>query len=81
MVLVNHTRISCSEHYLYNTTHPEPEETKMARKLTEPFLAAYGPIAQHFRPRRHRFSAAAYRREMRQRFASWQAIIALPTAA
>ena len=45
------------------------------------FLAAYGPIAQHFRPRRHRFSAAAYRREMRQRFASWQAIIALPTAA
>src|SRR5215472_14707572 len=31
------------------------------------FLAAYGPIAQHFRPRRHRFSAPAYRQEMRQR--------------
>jgi putative transposase len=45
------------------------------------FLAAYGPIAQHFRPRRHRFSAAAYRQEMGQRFASWQAIIDLPTAA
>jgi putative transposase len=25
------------------------------------FLAAYGPSAQHFRPRRHRFSASAYR--------------------
>src|SRR5918992_5641989 len=33
-------------------------------------LAAYGPIAQHFRPRRHRFSAAAYRQAMQQRFAS-----------
>jgi putative transposase len=32
------------------------------------FLAAYGPIAQHFRPRRHRFSASAYRQEMRHRF-------------
>ena len=25
------------------------------------FLAAYGPIAQHFRPRRHRVSAPVYR--------------------
>src|SRR5215510_4907853 len=32
------------------------------------FLSAYGPIAQHFRPRRHLFSASAYRQEMRQRF-------------
>jgi putative transposase len=35
------------------------------------FLSAYGPIAQHFRPRRHLLSASAYRAEMRQRFASW----------
>jgi putative transposase len=26
------------------------------------FLAAYGPIAQHFRPRRHLLPALAYRR-------------------
>jgi len=32
------------------------------------FLAAYGPIASHFRPRRHQFSALAYRQEMGQRF-------------
>jgi putative transposase len=31
------------------------------------FLAAYGPIAQHFRPRRHLFSAPAYRQEMQKR--------------
>jgi putative transposase len=35
------------------------------------FLSAYGPIAQHFRPRRHLLSAAEYRQEMKNRFASW----------
>jgi putative transposase len=34
------------------------------------FRSAYGPIAQHFRPRQHLLSAAAYRQEMRNRFAS-----------
>ena len=32
------------------------------------FLSAYGLIAQHFRSRRPRLSASAYRHEMRQRF-------------
>jgi putative transposase len=36
------------------------------------FLSAYGPIAQHFRPRRHRLPAFEYRREMAHRFQSWQ---------
>ncbi len=45
------------------------------------FLAAYGPIAQHFRPRRHCFSASAYREEMRQRFDTWQEITGTAVAA
>jgi putative transposase len=45
------------------------------------FLAAYGPIAQHFRPRRHRFSARAYREEMRRRFHIWQEITGSAMAA
>jgi putative transposase len=45
------------------------------------FLSAYGPIAQHFRPRRHRFSASDYRQEMGKRFQIWQDITSLPTAA
>jgi putative transposase len=45
------------------------------------FLAAYGPIAQHFRPRRHLFSAPEYRRERRQRFQTWQEITGLAPAA
>jgi putative transposase len=45
------------------------------------FLSVYGPIAQYFRPRRHRWSASAYRQEMQQRFHTWQELTTLPTAA
>jgi putative transposase len=45
------------------------------------FLAAYGIIASHFRPRRYRLSAPAYRQEMRQRFQTWRDIPGLPMAA
>ena len=45
------------------------------------FLSAYGPIAQHFRPRRHLLSAAAYREEMQNRFESWAEITSTKRAA
>ena len=45
------------------------------------FLSAYGPIAQHFRPRRHLLSASAYRQEMRNRFKSWAEITGTEWAA
>jgi putative transposase len=45
------------------------------------FLSAYGPIASHFHLRRHRLSAPAYRREMRQRFQTWREITGLAMAA
>jgi putative transposase len=45
------------------------------------FLSAYGPIAQHFRPRRHRSSASDYRQEMQRRFDTWQELTTLPTTA
>jgi putative transposase len=45
------------------------------------FLAAYGPITQHFRPRRHLLPASVYRQEMRQRLHTWQELTGLPTAA
>jgi putative transposase len=38
------------------------------------FFSAYGPIAQHFRPRRQRFSAPDYRQEMNNRFQIWREI-------
>jgi len=45
------------------------------------FLSAYGPITQHFRPRRHLLSAADYRQEMRQRFTSWAEVTGTERAA
>src|SRR5499425_2750656 len=45
------------------------------------FLSAYGPIAQHFRLRRHLLSAPEYRKEMRQRFESWAEITGTKRAA
>jgi putative transposase len=45
------------------------------------FLSAYGPIAQHVRPRRHLLSATEYRDEMRNRFASWAEITGTERAA
>src|SRR5262249_27597237 len=45
------------------------------------FLSAYGPIAQHFRPRRHLLSAAEYRQEMKNRFESWAEITGTERAA
>jgi putative transposase len=45
------------------------------------FLSAYGPIAQHFRPRRHRFPAPEYRQAMAQRFQIWREITGTVVAA
>ena len=45
------------------------------------FLSAYGPISQHFRPRRHRLAAHDYRQEMVQRFQVWREVTALAPVA
>jgi putative transposase len=45
------------------------------------FLSAYGPIAQHFRSRRHLLSAPEYRHELRQRFQMWGEITGTVMAA
>jgi putative transposase len=45
------------------------------------FLAAYGLIAQHFRPRRHQLTAPIYRRKMGQRFQVWRQVTGLAPAA
>jgi putative transposase len=44
------------------------------------FLSAFSGISPHFRPRRHRLRAEAYRREMTSRFATWNDVVGLPTA-
>ncbi len=45
------------------------------------FLTAYGPIAGHFRPRRHRLAASAYRATRAERCATWRAVTDAPAMA
>jgi putative transposase len=63
--------------YVNNRAETSQQPTRQrARRLqgfkspghAQRFLSAYGPIAQHVRPRRHRVSASAYWQGMRRRF-------------
>jgi putative transposase len=45
------------------------------------FLSAFSRISPHFRPRRHRLSAAEYRATMTDRFATWEQVTGTVTAA
>jgi len=51
-----------------------------SRGHAQRFLAAYGPIASHFRPRRHLFTAQVYRQLMVQRFQLWQEVTGVAAA-
>ena len=45
------------------------------------FLSAFGPIREHFCPRRHRLRAEDYRRERAYRFQVWNEVTGLQTTA
>ena len=62
-----------------NSHQPTRERERRMRRFKSPghaqrFLAAYGPIASHFRPRRHRLTAEVYRATRAERFATWRAV-------
>ena len=69
------------------TSHqPTRERERRMRRFKDPghaqrFLAAYGPIAAHFRPRRHRLTADASRETRHERFATWRAVTGTPALA
>ncbi len=69
-----------------NSHQPMRQRERRMQRLQSPghaqrFLAAYGPIAQHFRPRRHLLFAPEYRQVMVQRFQSWREVTGLAPAA
>ncbi len=69
-----------------NSHQPTRERERRMRRFKSPghaqrFLAAYGPIAGHFRSRRHRLTAAAYRATRAARFATWRAVTGAPAMA
>jgi putative transposase len=76
--------------YLHNRCENSHRPTRQRERRMQGFkspghaqrvLSAYGPIAQHFRPRRHRLSASSYREEMGNRFESWAEITGTERAA
>jgi len=69
-----------------NSYQPTRERERRMRRFKSPghaqrFLAAYGPIASHFRPRRHRLTVAAYRETRAERFAIWRTVTGTPALA
>jgi len=62
-----------------NSHQPTRQRERRMQRFKSPghaqrFLSAYGPIAQHFRPRRHQLPAPAYRQVMTQRFQIWHEV-------
>lgn len=66
---------SVNNHAAYSHQPPRQRERRMQR-FTSPghahrFLAAYGPLSSHCRPRRHRYPTTDDRQDMRQRCQMW----------
>ncbi len=69
-----------------NSHQPTMVREKVMRQFksqgpAQRFLAAQGPIRQHFRPKRHQMNASPYRGKMQEQFKTWNEITRLSTAA
>jgi putative transposase len=69
-----------------NSHQPTRQRERTMRRFksaahAQRFLAAYGPIMTHFRPRRHGLPVCDYRSEMRQRVQIWREITGTALAA
>ena len=83
---VEHRRHKGLNNRAENSHQPTRERERRMRRFKSPghaqrFLAAYGPIASHFRPRRHRLTATAYRQQRDDAFATWCEITNVAVAA
>jgi putative transposase len=83
---VEHRQHRYLNHRAENSHPPTRQRERRMQRFKSPghaqrFLAAYKPIAQHFRPGCHRFSAPTYRQEMLQRFQMRREITDLTIAA
>jgi putative transposase len=76
---VEHRQHRSLNHRAENSHQPTRQRERRMQGFKSPghaqrFLSAYGLIAQHFRPRRHRLPAPVYRHVMAQRFQIWYAV-------
>ncbi|MGH3805873.1 MAG: IS6 family transposase [Pseudonocardiaceae bacterium] len=83
---VEHRRSKYLNNRAENSHQPTRQRERAMKKFASPggaqrFLSAFSDISPHFRPRRHRLTAAQYRHEMTSRFATWNEVVGLPAAA
>ena len=69
-----------------NSHQPTRQRERTMRRFksaghAQRFLAAFGPIREHFCPRRHRLKAHEYRAERDRRFQAWNEITGVQLAA
>jgi len=83
---VEHRRHKGLNNRAENAHQPTRERERRMRRCksrghAQRCLAAYGPIAGHFRPRRHHLTAEAYRQTRAERCAAWRAATGTPAMA
>ena len=69
-----------------NSHQPTRQRERAMKRFTSPghaqrFLSAFSGISPHFRPRRHRLGAEENRREMADRFTTWNEVTGTATVA
>jgi putative transposase len=83
---MEHRRSKYLNNRAENSHQPTRHRERAMKRFTSPghaqrFLSAFSGISPHFRPRRHRLTAEDYRREMTDRFTTWNQITGTTTAA
>ncbi len=78
-----HQRLNNRAEHAHQPTRERERRMRRCKSAgqAQRFLAAYGPIVGHFRPRRHRLTAASYHQTRDERFATWRAITGIPALA
>ena len=83
---VEHRRHRRLNNRAENSHRPTRRRERVLQRFKSPehaqqFLGPFGPISDHFCPRRHLFSAPEYRQLLRTRFAEWREVTGLAAAA
>ena len=83
---VEHRRSKYLNNRAENSHQPTRQRERAMKRFTSPghaqrFLSAFSEISPHFRPGRHRLGAKEYRREMTDRFTTWNEVTGAATAA
>jgi putative transposase len=83
---VEHRRSKYLNNRAENSHQPTRHRERAMKRFTSPrhaqrFLSAFSGISPHFRPGRHRLGTEEYRREMANRFTTWNEVTGTATAA